>query len=348
MDVRRYEIRAATRADHDRVFALAEHLNSVNLPHDETEIDEILGNSERSFTGEIEDPRMRQYVFLLTDLEQECAVGTSMIIGQLGNREAPYIFFDVRKEERYSATLDSHFIHQVLSIGYSYHGPTEIGGLVVDPTYRRAPERLGMLISYVRFLFIATHRELFQNRVLAELMPPLGEDRTSHLWEAVGRKFTNMSYRAADRLSKKNKEFIRGLFPSGDIYASLLSPEAQAVIGEVGPQTKGVSKMLTRIGFRYVDRVDPFDGGPHFIAPTDEIDLVKRTRRGPLRAVDADELPDRRALVARLVEGPPYLHAVAGRVDLDVEPGEKIAVEPPVLEHLQLQPDEIAAVLPLY
>lgn len=344
----RYEIRAATRADQDRVYALAEHLNSVNLPHDEAEISQILSKSERSFTGEIDDPRQRHYVFLLTDLQEQRAVGTSMVIGQLGNRDAPYIFFDVRKEERYSATLDAHFVHQVLSIGYSYHGPTEIGGLVVDPTYRRVPERLGMLISYVRFLFIAVHRELFQNRVLAELMPPLAEDQTSHLWEAVGRKFTSMSYRDADRLSKRNKEFIRGLFPSGDIYASLLSPEAQAVIGEVGPQTKGVAKMLTRIGFRYVDRVDPFDGGPHFIAPTDEIDLVQRTRRGRVRPGDPASLPDRRCLLARVLEEPPFLHAVPARVELPAEPGAEIAVEPTALAQLNFEPDEIAAVLPLY
>lgn len=344
----RYEICAATLRDKDELLALAEHLNSVNLPFHEPSIVEILTASESSFSGAIEDPRRRQYVFLLRDLEEGRAVGTSMIIGQLGRRDAPYIFFDVRKEERYSETLDSHFIHQVLSIGYSYHGPTEIGGLVVDPRYRRVPERLGMLVSYVRFLFIAARRELFQNRVLAELMPPLGPDRTSHLWEAVGRKFTNMSYRDADHLSKKNKEFIHGLFPSGDIYASLLSEEAQAVIGEVGPQTKGVAKMLTRIGFRYVNRVDPFDGGPHFIAPTDEIDLVQRTRRGPLRSMRADELPDRRSLVAVLRDAPPYFLAVPARVELPVEPGDPISTEPDAVAHLQLQPDEIAVVLPLY
>lgn len=344
----RYEIRAATLRDKAELLALAEHLNSVNLPFDEAAIEEILTASESSFTGEIEDPRRRQYVFLLRDLEEKRAVGTSMIIGQLGRRDAPYIFFDVRKEERYSDTLDKHFVHQVLSIGYSYHGPTEIGGLVVDPRDRRAPERLGMLISYVRFLFIAANRDLFQNRVLAELMPPLGPDRTSHLWEAVGRKFTNMSYREADHLSKKNKEFIHGLFPSGDIYASVLSPEAQAVIGEVGPQTKGVAKMLTRIGFRYVNRVDPFDGGPHFIAPTDEIDLVQRTRRGTLRSMRTDELPDRRSLVAVLRDEPPYFLAVPARVELPAEVGESIATEPEALEHLQLEESEIAAVLPLY
>ena len=42
-----------------------------------------------------------------------------------------------------------------------------------------------------------------------------------------------------------NKEFIKGLFPSGLIYATLFDDDAQRVIGEVGPQTEGVKKMLT-------------------------------------------------------------------------------------------------------
>lgn len=343
----RYEIRAATRHDQEGLYELAEHLDSVNLPHDAQEIGEILSASERSFSGEIADPKRRQFVFVLWDLEEKRAVGTSMILAQLGSRDAPYIFFDVRREERYSATLDKHFIHRVLSIGYSFHGPTEIGGLVVHPEYRRAPERLGMLISYVRFLFIAIHRELFQNRVLAELMPPLEPDGTSHLWEAVGRRFTDLTYREADRLSKKNKEFIRGLFPSGDIYASLLSPEAQAVIGEVGRETRGVAKMLSRIGFRYWDRVDPFDGGPHYIAPTDEIELVQRTRRARVVAgpVGGDA---RGCLIARTFDGPPWFRCVAVPARSGTENPDEIVADAEPIAHLGLESGDNTPVLPLF
>src|SRR5438045_8636156 len=119
-----------------------------------------------------------------------------------------------------------------------------------------------------------------------------------------------MSYADADLLSKNNKEFIKGLFPEGVIYASLLPREAQDVIGKVGAQTKGVEKLLRRIGFRYAHRVDPFDGGPHFYAPTEEISLVQKTRRGP-----AAISPDVKAkgLVAVEADGPPFFRAVLGR-----------------------------------
>ena len=40
--------------------------------------------------------------------------------------------------------------------------------------------------------------------------------------------------------------------------------------------------MLTRIGFRYDERIDPFDGGPHFSAATREIEPIRRYRRARL------------------------------------------------------------------
>src|SRR5580700_11401787 len=196
-----YEIRGAVLADEDQLLDVARHLNTVNLPADREGIRGILEHAQKSFSGAIKDPRRREYVFVIVDLGRGQIVGTSMIIGQLGRRDAPYIYVDVSEEERYSATLDRHFRHVVLKIGYSYAGPTEIGGLIVDPDYRKKPERLGLLISYVRFLYIRMHRDWFRDELLAELLPPLEPDGTSHLWDAVGRTFTEMTYADADRLS---------------------------------------------------------------------------------------------------------------------------------------------------
>lgn len=315
LDVR-YEIRGVTKDDRADLLELARFLDSVNLPNDAAAMEPIIRRSERSFSGTEGDPRRREHVFVLYDRQEQRAVGTSLIVGQLGTRDAPYIYFQVAKEERYSQTLDRYFVHDVLSIGYSYNGPTEIGGLVMHPEYRRNLEKLGMQISYIRFLFIAMHRPDFQNHVLAELLPPLEADGTSHLWEAVGRHFTGMSYREADRLSRRNKEFIRGLFPHGEIYASLLPEAAQRVIGEVGRETKGVAKLLQRIGFRYVDRVDPFDGGPHFAAPTDQITLVENAKGLELELGPVPER-SRRHLVARDVDGPPWFRACAAPANVE-------------------------------
>ncbi len=113
-------------------------------------------------------------------------------------------------------------------------------------------------------------------------LPRLEEDGRSPLWETLGRKFTGLSYQEADRLSRQNKEFIQQLFPPGEIYTTLFSQKVQDAIGVVGPDSEGARSMLERIGFRFDERIDPFDGGPHWSAPTTHIEPIRRYRRGKL------------------------------------------------------------------
>jgi arginine N-succinyltransferase len=313
----RYGIRGAGPEDLEQVLALSRHLNTVNLPNDAAHIARLLTHSGDSFAGRIEDPWRRKYVFLVHDRESGRAVGTSTLVAQLGRKDAPYIFLEVLEEEKYSKALDKHFSHTVLHIGFSYDGPTELAGLVVNPDYRGAPERLGFAISYVRFLYIAAHPELFREELLAELLPPLEPDGTSHLWEALGRRFTDMSYGEADLLSSEDKTFIRDLFPSGSIYASLLDPAAQSVIGVVGEQTRGVERMLLRAGFHYASRIDPFDGGPHFVADQRDVAPIRstETRKVMLRTGSMTD-PLYPALVGRDLDGPPYFLAEPTAISL--------------------------------
>ena len=281
----RFEIRAATSADAAGLYEVARHLNSVNLPADEQKLKRALEHSEKSFRGDIDNPKEREYVFVLIDHEAgDKVIGSSMVFGQLGRRGAPYIYLDVLPEERYSSTVDTHVRHTTLRIGYSYEGPTELGGLALLPEYRRSPEQLALCLSASRFLYIRAYRDLFQSELLAELMPPLRDDGSSALWDSLGHAFTGMSYQEADKLSRVNKEFIRGLFPELPIYASLLSAEAQAVIGQVGKGAASARELLTRIGFRYADRIDPFDGGPHYTAPTDGVSYVRESNRVSVHA----------------------------------------------------------------
>jgi arginine N-succinyltransferase len=338
----RHEIRGALMSDEEALLALARHLNSVNLPHDRDHVRRLLEHSEKSFRGEVPE-RKRRFVFLICDRETGEALGTSSIIAQLGRRDAPYIYLDVIDEEKYSAALDRHFHHTVLHIGFSYDGPTELGGLVVAPEHRNAPERLGRQISYVRFVYIAEHRALFRDHLLAELLPPLEPDGTSHLWEAFGRRFTGMSYAEADRLSSENKSFIRDLFPSGNVYASLLSDDARSVIGKVGAQTKGVEKMLRRVGFRYARRIDPFDGGPHFVAPVEEVTLVQETAQLPL-ATGAPSAAAPQVLIGRSLPEAPFFRALA----VPAEPSKNsVALGAEAAELLGARDGDVLSVLPL-
>ncbi len=342
-----YEIRAALPADEDELFRVAHHLNTVNLPADRQAVRALLHASERAFRSEEHDVPGRTYVFVLVDLETDRLVGSSMIIAQLGRKNAPYIYVDVLDEERFSATLDRHIKHTKLQIGYSYEGPTELGGLIVDPAYRGRPEKLGVLISYVRFLFIKMHRNNFRDELLAELLPPLEPDGGSHLWNALGYHFTHMTYQEADRLSKTNKEFVFGLFPQGPVYATLLPKQAQEVIGKVGVQTKGVEKMLTRIGFHYAHRIDPFDGGPHFTCETDEATIVRSTHRASMSEPLMDEAGLARALVAVEASGPPHFRCVYTPFSESAQPAADVRITAQAMRHLDVRVGDSVWMLPV-
>ena len=272
-------LRDAQKSDLRGLSALARVLNSVNLPADERALTGIIDRSVRSFRGEIRDPLRRHYVFVLEDPRTRRIIGTSMVIAKHGTRESPCTFFDVSEREHYSSFLDRHFRHKVLSIGYHFDGPTEIGGLVVDPTRRRGEEKPGKQLAYVRFLYVAMFRRCFRDTVLAELMPPMLADGRSLFWESCGKRFTGLDYQSADKLSRRNKEFIQQLFPPFDLYATLFPPRVQRLLGAVAPETRGAERMLSRVGFRYVNRIDPFDGGPHYECKTDDISLVRAHRR---------------------------------------------------------------------
>jgi arginine N-succinyltransferase len=272
-------LRDAQRADLKALRALAAELDSVNLPDEERALAGILDRSSRSFAGRIRAPLERSYVFVLEEPRSGRVLGTSMVIAQHGTRESPCAFFDVSEREHYSSTLDRHFKHLVLSIGYHFDGPTEIGGLVVDPRHRGGDARPGKQLAYVRLLYVAMHRDRFRDKLLAELMPPLLPDRRSLFWESCGKRFTGLEYQEADRRSRQNKEFIQQLFPPGDIYVTLFPPRVQRVLGAVGPGTLGVKHLLEKVGFRYVDRIDPFDGGPHYEARVEDVTLVRAYRR---------------------------------------------------------------------
>ena len=166
-------LRPATLTDLPALLLAARHLDSVNLPNDEQRLAEAIAHSQRSFAGDDRPRAERELLFVLVERlaggdgkhgKHERVVGSSMIFAQHGTRRAPHIFFDVIDDERYSETLDRHFHHKILRLGYNYDGLTEIGGLVLLPEFRGHPEQLGKALVNVRFLYIALHRAAVPRR----------------------------------------------------------------------------------------------------------------------------------------------------------------------------------------
>ncbi len=301
-----FVLRDVTPDDFSALRKLATLLNSVNLPDDEDALRTVLEHSLAAFSGKTA-PFDREYLIVMEDTDTGELIGTSMLFARHGTKEAPHIYLRVNTEEHYSSSIDRHFRHVTLRVGYDYDGPTEIGGLVLHPRVRGHDKKLGKQLSFIRFLFMGMKPDWFRDRVLAELLPPFTDDGKSALWEALGARFTGLDYRQADLISRTNKEFVRNLFPTGLIYTTLFDDEARAVIGKVGKDTEPVRRMLEKIGFRYTERVDPFDGGPHYEASVQELWPITHAAAATLATDTAKAIRERsgtskEGLVARLDE----------------------------------------------
>ncbi len=276
----------------DRLSAIAaeKHPGFLNVPSDPENWREKIHFSKLSFNSQLRKDQIGKYIFVAEDTETKNIVGVSMISAQHGTPDSPHFYFQVGSESKFSPTINTGFIHGTLSLKIDSDGPTEIGGLLVDPSARNQDVKIGRQISFIRFLYIGMNRSKFKNKILAELLPPLTKKGKSPLWEAVGRRFTNMDYWEADYLSSKNKEFIFSLFPSGIVYVTFLPADARNSIGKVSKDTDPVMHMLKKIGFKYENQVDPFDGGPHLQANTDDLTPIRNIHGAKYAGVTTSDL----------------------------------------------------------
>ena len=272
-----FRIRSARTEDQKQLYELARQFTLLNLPADKNDIARKIEKSIASFSGNL-PAEESQYLFVLEDTSDGFIAGSSQIVGKKGTEKKPAFSFKVLKNERFSKDLGIGFIHQVLRLKVESDGCAEVGGLVLDRGHRRLPEKLGKLLSLIRFLYVAIDRSRFQINIHAEMAPPLTEEGRSEFWESLGRRFTGMPYAEADALSQRNKRFIQDLFPEEDIYLALLDSKARLVMGRVAEETQAAEYMLKKIGFQSTDEVDPFDGGPHLRATIDDIPLVKNKK----------------------------------------------------------------------
>ncbi|MEQ9617333.1 MAG: arginine N-succinyltransferase [Phycisphaerales bacterium] len=301
-------IRRTTPDDIDVLFKLAKMVFFINLPADKEIIGDKIRRSRQSFQAAAQGtiPKFAQgvdksatalspvYMFSIVDTSTGNCYGTSSVIGEMGSEANPNISLKLEREEFFSKDLQSGTTQVTAQLMLDTSGPSEIGGLIVGPSSRRHPQKLGKQLSLIRFHYIGLYRKLFADMLLAEMMAPIAPDGGCAFWDAFPRRFINLSYQEADRFCQHSREFMTSLLPREKVYLALLSPEARASVGQVGADTVPARRMLEGIGFKDTGRVDPFDGGPHLQAVTDEVEIVKntgwRTFKGVCQANQADEV----------------------------------------------------------
>jgi len=336
-------LRPVGPSDLDDLVELAQQLDSMNLPSDRAFLETRIEDSVTSFTFDLADWRTGIYVFMLEDSDKGKCVGTATILAKHGRPKRPFYWLEVSTEERHSAELARRFVHTKLRLRSTEDGPTEIGGLVLDPDYRRHPEKCGKALSIVRFAYMSMHPDRFEKQVVAEMLSPFEAPGQNLLWEAFGARFTGLSYREADHLSGRTKQFIADLFPRDPVYATLFPEEVQAVIGKPGPTAVAAVRILEKVGFGDLHQVDPFDGGPYYGAARDAIVSVRERRElvlpgepdayrfepgQPLALLCAEGSLGFRATVVPLDAGGWPLVSHGCRRALGVESGDRVHVTP--------------------
>lgn len=266
-------VRPVRSADLPALFQLARSTGAglTTLPANEERLAHRVGWAEKTFRGEAARADA-DYLFVLEDDNGE-VVGISAVAGAVGLRE-PWYNYRVGLTVSASQELNIHRQVPTLFLANDLTGNSELCSL-----FLRSDQRSGLngrLLSKARFLFIAEFRELFGDKVIAEMRGMSDEQGRSPFWESLGRHFFKMEFSQADYLTGVgNKAFIAELMPKFPLYTCFLSPEARNIIGRVHPDTEPALAMLKGEGFSYQGYVDIFDAGPAIEAQTAKIRAVQ-------------------------------------------------------------------------
>ncbi|MFC6438793.1 arginine N-succinyltransferase [Bowmanella sp. JS7-9] len=275
-------IRPINQNDYDALYdcAVKSGIGFTSLPVNEDLLKRKISRAERSFKADVQVPGDQGYLFVLEDSNSGEILGTSGIEAAVGLEDAFY-HYHMGKVVHHSRELNVHKSIDILTLCNDYTGVTEICTLYLHEHARK--HNNGRFLSKFRFLFLAEHRKRFADRVIAEMRGVSDEQGNSPFWQWLEEHFFSMDFPTADYLTGiGQKQFIAELMPKYPIYVSLLSKQAQAVIGQVHEKTRPALKLLQSEGFSCRGYVDIFDAGPTVEASLEHIRSARYSRRLPV------------------------------------------------------------------
>lgn len=253
-------IREASEEDLESLFHLSKESSLLSLPANKELIKEKIEKSIRSFKGEMENPRQKEYLFVCESVKDRSILGTSQIISRKGKKNSPSYSLKISGDE--------------LIFHEERKGPTEVGGLIIDPQIRG--KGLGKLCSYIRFIYICAKGD-FEEEIHAELSPILNKNSASDFWNHFGKE-TNLSYEEANRMSFEDMHFIKDLYKEKKILISKLPENVRQCLERVNKNSTPARYLLEKIGFERKGEVDPIDGGPFWSCSRKKICLKIQKR----------------------------------------------------------------------
>lgn len=337
-------LRPATLADQDAVLALARQagFGMTSLPPDPAVLKQKIEASEASFNGTYSKPGQESFFFVLEDFENAGKIGgTCGIKARIGLTQ-PFYSYKITTITQNSSQLDIFSKQELLQVTNDLTGSTEIGSLFLQPDYRR--DRMGKLISFARFMFIAAFPHYFSEQVIAEMRGVHDQDGNAPFYNSLPRHFFGMPFTKADYINAtQGNQFINDLMPKYPIYLSLLPKSARRVVGQVNAASEPAKGMLERQGFKYTGYIDIFDGGPTLIAERDRIHVVRDSKRIPVGQVaELPEATDKFVVSNDLFK---EFRCAAGRMRLEADG--TATITPRLAGRLAVSPGQILRYYPL-
>ncbi|MCA6221753.1 arginine N-succinyltransferase [Photorhabdus sp. UCH-936] len=278
--------RAVQHSDLNGVQSLSQHagIGLTSFPNNLEQLRSRIARSVDTFEGKL--ARAQQgFLFVLEDTSVNRVAGVSAIEVAVGLEE-PFYNFRVQKTIRSSRELGIYKSIEALTLEQDQTGNSELCTLFLDPEYQKG--RNGIFLSKARFLFIAAFRDIFSKIIFAEMRGVADEQGNSPFWNSLGQHFFGIPFSEADYLTGiGSKTFIAELMPLHPIYISLLSAEAQKVIGQVHEKTVPARAILEKEGLTYQGHIDIFDGGALLQAEINRIRAVKESRLVPISKVES-------------------------------------------------------------
>ncbi len=269
-----FVIRAASAKDLEPLYEMAKLTGGgfTNLPADRSALGSKLERAEAAFSNTVDELCDEQFVLVLENAESGAVRGTCQLMTQVG-QQWPFYSYRMTTLTQHSQELDRTVRAEMLSLVTDLEGCSEVGGLFLHPNERAGG--LGLLLARSRYLFIASHRQRFAERTLAELRGIIDERGGSPFWDGVAGRFFGMSFQEADYFNAINgNQFIADLMPKHPVYIAMLDDTAKSAIGVPHPTGRAAMRMLENEGLAFEGYVDIFDGGPTMIARTDAIKSV--------------------------------------------------------------------------
>ncbi|CAM3880727.1 Arginine N-succinyltransferase subunit alpha [Vibrio aerogenes CECT 7868] len=278
-------LRPARQGDIQQIEQLAHDSGTQvsTLPAQRAYLVERVSHSMDSFRQEVLAPGEENYLFVLEETVTGQILGTGGIVALAGFLEPFYAFRnDILIHS--SRALKIHSRIHALTLTHDLSDHSQLCSFYVVPALRDS--LYPALVTLGRLMYMAVHKERFAEDWMAVLPGIADASGRAPFWDHVGRKFFRMSYHEVEHYnSTLDRTFIAELMPHHPLYVPLINEEAQAVMGQIHPDSELQYRLLFDQGFEADKYVEIFDAGPILTARKNTLNLWQNIHQCQIKTV---------------------------------------------------------------